>query len=431
MNTEIIKPNKNQARTAALFLGGLCSLVYFTSYLSRYTFTVCIAEMTGTGLLTKEQAGLAAMMLFIFYGTGQTVSGILGDRFPAERLILVGLCGAAASNLILPLIISYPIAVAALWGLNGFCQSMFWPPIIKLTASFLSKEHYNSVTLAVSIAAHAANILLYLLAALCIGSLGDWRVVFAIALGLCIFTSVIWTVGFGKFQKRFGTQLARLPEKSAVDSPAPKEEKKSGKALFSAVIGSGALILLIGIILQGALKEGVTAWLPSFISDSYGESTSDAVLKSVAIPIFSIICLFSAGRLYKKLFKNEAVGAAVMFGLGTAMAAVIAFVPSLPTMLIIICAAILTASMHGVNLFLIAYLPARFSAYGRTSTVSGITNSCAYIGCAVYTYGVALLTDAYGWTATSISWLIIPLCGVLSCVIALPLWNKFIKRKNS
>jgi len=119
-----------------------------------------------------------------------------------------------------------------------------------------------------------------------------------------------------------------------------------------------------------------------------------------------------------------------MFGIGTIMSLLIVLVPTLPPMAMIICAAILTASMHGVNLFLIAYLPARFAKYGKASTVSGVTNACAYIGCAVYTYGLALIAQNIGWSATALSWLIISGGGLIACIAAIPLWKRFVAGRS-
>ena len=112
----IRQTKKFTPRVAAVFLAGLCSLAYFTSYVSRYTFTVCVSELTSpeVGLITDSDAGLICMMLFIFYGLGQLMSGMLGDRVRAEYLVCIGIAGAEACNLILPFIIGSPAAVAGL-----------------------------------------------------------------------------------------------------------------------------------------------------------------------------------------------------------------------------------------------------------------------------------------------------------------------------
>ena len=411
-------------RSAFLFLTLLCSIMYFTSYFSRYILSVCIAEIDSLNLLTKENLGVATMLLFICYGAGQILSGFLGDKFKAQYIVLIGLSGAALANILLPIIVTSPVGVAVLWGFHGLCQAMFWPPIVKIIASSLPSARYGASTLWVSIAAHVANISLYLLASLCISTFGDWRVLFRIGVCVCIISILLWIFGFSFFQRHY----QKSPDD--VNTP-PKASDKSfdRKGLITAIASSGAIVLVLGIILQGAIKEGVTAWLPSYITEVYKSSTSDSILKSVAIPIASIICLYVVGFLYRKFLRNEAVGAALMFGIGTAMAALIVTVPSMPPMLMIICAAILTASMHGVNLFLIAYLPARFARFGKTSTVSGITNACAYAGCAIYTYGIAVIAENFGWGATALSWLIISGLGFVACLAAIPLWKKFISAK--
>ncbi len=413
-------------KSAAFFLAALCSLLYFTSYLSRYTLSVCISEIDRLDLLSKENLGVATMLLFISYGAGQVLSGLLGDKFPPQYVVCIGLIGAALSNLAVPFLITIPAAVAAIWFFHGLCQSMFWPPIVKILATSVPSQYYGSSSLSVSIASHAANVSLYLLASLCIGTFENWKILFYIALTACIAVLFIWIFGYSFFTKHY-----IKPDEPNIPIKVPqKDEKRNNKRLIAAVSASGALVLLIGIILQGALKEGVTAWLPSYINEVYGASTSDSILRSVSVPIASIICLYVVGFIYRRFLHNEAIGAAIMFGIGTLMSLLIVLIPSIPPMLMIICAAVLTASMHGVNLFLIAYLPARFAKYGKTSTVSGVTNACAYIGCAVYTYGLALIAQNIGWGATALSWLIISGSGFISSIAAIPLWTRFIKGKS-
>ncbi len=408
-------------RSAAILLGGLCSLLYFTSYVSRYSLTVSIAALTGQGILDLTQVGLCTMLLFVFYGAGQLLSGWLGDRLPAERLPAVALIGSGICNAVAPFLVGHPALLAALWGVHGLLQSLFWPPIVKVVATHLPQRYYNSTTLAVSVASHAGTIVLYLLSSLCIGFFGDWRLIFGISTAVCIVMCVLWMVGFNYFTHRYIND-------EPIGVPTTEDGVPTG-GLAKAILSSGALLLVIGIIIQGALKEGVTAWLPSYISQVFSLSASSATLQSVAIPIASITCLLVVKQLYRRAVRNEASAASLLFGIGTAAAALIVFVPDPPTLLVVICAALLTASMHSVNLFLIAYLPARFATYGRTSTVSGITNACAYIGCAAYSYGIAGITERFGWSATSISWLALAAIGFVSCLVALPLWRRFVKKQ--
>ncbi len=82
--------------------------------------------------------------------------------------------------------------------------------------------------------------------------------------------------------------------------------------------------------------------------------------------------------------------------------------------------------MHGVNMMLISRVPPHFAKYGKVSTVSGIVNCFTYIGAAASTYGIALISENFGWTVTLIVWAVIAAAGTLFCCMAHGKWKKFV-----
>ena len=89
----------------------------------------------------------------------------------------------------------------------------------------------------------------------------------------------------------------------------------------------------------------------------------------------------------------------------------------------IACMALLTGSMHGVNLMLICMVPPFFQRKGNISTVSGVLNSCTYVGSAISTYGIALLSDSAGWQVTAFIWFIIAALGAVVCTVCSRIWK--------
>ena len=82
--------------------------------------------------------------------------------------------------------------------------------------------------------------------------------------------------------------------------------------------------------------------------------------------------------------------------------------------------------MHGVNLILICMLPPYFKGTGKVSTISGLLNSCTYIGSALSTYGVAVLTENCGWNVTLAVWAGVAVLGTAMCLICIfPFKKKF------
>ena len=79
---------------------------------------------------------------------------------------------------------------------------------------------------------------------------------------------------------------------------------------------------------------------------------------------------------------------------------------------------------HGVNLILICMVPRYYKDSGCVSLVSGLLNSCTYVGSALSTYGIALLTEQIGWDSTILLWALIALGGALICFALIPAWRK-------
>lgn len=55
------------------------------------------------------------------------------------------------------------------------------------------------------------------------------------------------------------------------------------------MIQSGFLLLMIALFVQGALKDGVTTWVPTYISETYGLSSIVAIMGTMVIPVFNLL----------------------------------------------------------------------------------------------------------------------------------------------
>jgi OPA family glycerol-3-phosphate transporter-like MFS transporter len=153
----------------------LCTVAYFASYFSRKTFAAVMVEMLELEIIDKPTGASIGVALFIFYGAGQLISGILGDKISPKYLMSIGLIISAACNFLLPLV--PPWAMVAVWAVNGFAQALLWPPIVRILAENLSHEKYVTANLIVTSGAHVSTIILYLYASFCIRFM-SWQAVF-------------------------------------------------------------------------------------------------------------------------------------------------------------------------------------------------------------------------------------------------------------
>lgn len=384
-------------------LTALFTFTYFISYVTRINFGAIISEMVVATGMSKAALSTAVTGSFITYGAGQIISGILGDKLNPKMLIGWGLAVTTCMNLLLPFCTA-AWQMTALWCVNGVAQAFMWPPLVKIMTLLFDSEDYKKATVNVIWGSSYGTIAVYLISPLLI-SLFSWKAVFLFC-GICgAIMLLIWS------RSSFTVET---PAKAAA---APKGNYRF---LFSPLM----IGLMIAIVCMGALRDGITTWMPSYIAETYNLSSVISILTGVILPVFSILAIQTSSSLYRKTFKNPVANAAVLFGAGAVSALALALLFNTSAATSVIFSAVLTGCMHGVNLMLITMLPPYFKKYGNVSTASGVLNACTYIGSAISTYGIAVLSENFGWQVTLLTWLAIAVLGTVLCLVSIRPWHK-------
>ena len=400
----------------------LCTIAYFASYFSRKTFSVVMVEMIDSGVIERDVAGLVGTALFVFYGAGQLVSGYMGDKFSPKNLMFSGLMVSAVCNALLPLMPNQYLMIPV-WAVNGFAQALLWPPIVRILSDSLSHEKYVTANLIVTCGAHVSTIVLYLYAPLCI-KWWSFEAVYYSSTAFCLVAGAIFIVAM--------SIVIGKKDKEDACVACPRAELVHG-TVWQVFKRSGILPLFVCIVVMGFMRDGIESWLPTLYSEAFNRDSSESILVSVALPIFSIISLFLVRIIHKgKVFNNESRGAAILFGFSMALcipfACLISVEHTVARVICLLLAGIISACMHSSNFLLISCLPGRFAGTGKASTVGGFCNACTYVGAAASMYGIALVSDAFGWTYTILSWIAILIIGVVFALLAFKKYTAFLKK---
>ena len=383
----------------------LLMFAYVISYVTRINYSAVLVEMVATTSFTKTALSVALTGNFIAYGTGQIISGFIGDKMQPKNLAFAGLGLSVLMNIAIPFCAN-PTWMAVFWSINGFAQAMIWPPMVRLMVNIFEGDEYRKASVKVSYGSSIGTVAVFLMAPLLI-SLWGWKSVFFVSAFFGVIMSVVWILLCPKVKSE------NNPEKSV-----EKAEKSAFKMDFVFIL------IMFAIVLQGALRDGVTTWTPTYIDDMFKLGSALAILTSVVLPIFSMFCHGFGGWLYYKVLKSPILASGMFFALGT-FAAFLLFVTNGASVVVsIICIALLVGAMHGVNLMLICMVPSFYKKTGKISLISGLLNACTYVGSSISTYGVALLTDGAGWSVTVLVWTVISFLGALVCAMLIPLWNK-------
>ncbi len=392
--------NKLQTKKEVIALTLLSVLVYFCSYLVRINYAAIIVELIASGTVTKTQTAAVTTVAFITYGVGQLVSGVVGDKFSPRLLIFWGFTVTVLMNFLMPLSSHSFILMSVIWGINGIAQAFMWPPLAKIMTSAMTDADYTKSVPFIGIGSALATIIVYLLSPFIIKYLG-WQYVFYLFGAFAFICSFIWLIGSGKMLRNINFDLAKKV----------KEEKTTSAS--SNILMKLLPVIMLTIAIQGVLRDGITTWMPSLMSDSFNMKSTTSILTAVGLPIFHVMVnlitykflLIFRGNVFRTItayFAAAIVMLTAMFFFG---------IKNMWMAILLLSAAM--GIIHGINSLQTAYVPKYFTETGSVSTVAGMLNFATYVGSAVSTYLFAVISDKFGWNITILFWIIFATAGTL------------------
>ncbi len=412
----------NPSIVALLFW--LCWLAYFCTYIGRLNYNASIAEILQAENISKAQAGLISTCSFFTYGIGQLCNGVIGDRVSSKWMMFAGLVVSAAVNICMGMAHSVAL-MTVLWGINGFAQSMTWSPIIKLFSDYLPARNRVKASVNISTSSALGTLVSYLLAAACI-ALASWRATFFSAAIFMFIVAALWLIGLTKVE-RYSERHGVLEEEAPMD---PNYIPKDNVSFRHLMMASGMLFIGIAVVMHGILKDGVTTWVPTYISEIFQIGSSASILATTLLPIINLSGVYAASWLNRKYFKNEMLTSGFFFVLAVASLLCLVWFGDSNVILAVLLLAVTTSSMIGINTMTISVIPLYFAKSGKSASATGVLNSFTYLGSAVSSYGIGAISGAMGWNFTIGVWIGIAVIGLVLCIATSRRWLRF-KTANS
>ena len=392
----------------------LCWTAYVFTYLGRLNYGACLVEIVNVEGWTKSQAGLIATGFFTTYGLGQLVNGFLGDRLSPRVMVAWGLGLSGLVNLLFPLAPGASAAMA-LWCVNGFVQSMIWSPLVRQLSSWLPADRRQQACVNMNGTVPVGTLAVYGLSAGLV-YLGSWKTVFFTSGTLLLAMSLLWYRGIGKIE----THVVPAPAPQTVSGDQPQHHSLWRLALISAMP-----LCLAALAMQGMLKDGVTTWIPTFLEENFGFTAAASILCTTVVPIINLGGVYFASWVNRRLIRNEVLTASLFFLVGLGALCLLAFRPIQSALVSLLLLAVTTTFMMGINTLLASMMPHYFVPYGVCSTVTGLLNAGAYVGCALSSYGNGAIVERFGWSSILYCWCICAAVGAVCSLLAAGRWKKF------
>lgn len=403
-----------------------CFLAYACSYIGRKNFSACIPAMIGEGFITKTFGGTVNSAYMLVYGAGQMLNGIIGTKVKPKYMIGLGLCGAGLCNLAMGFVPSAEL-MPLIWALNGLFHSMLWAPIIRTFTDLLPAGRRERAGTNIAASCSIGAVLAFLIPGFILKFAG-WRVVFYISGGILLTAFLVWVLG-NRFLAGYtrmmeeATRLERTAILERAEAEATVTHRKVKRSLPAVMLASGLWAVLFGLVCNGALRDAVESWAPTFLSDQFGLDSSMAAIISVIIPIVSISGTYVANWLHERFLRNELRTAAVMFSVAALCVVGLFLCREMNALLCAVFMAVAISAMWGANHMFLTVVPYHFAPLGLSAAVTGMLNSIIYFATALCSLLYGFLADVLGWNVMILVWLGIGLAGTLFCAVFARYWG--------
>lgn len=386
-----------------------CWVTYALSYFCRTNLSIALPKMSETFHWSTVSAGMIGSVFFLSYGLGHLINGLLGDKMPIKKFMLFGLFGTALCNLSIGFFPFYGVIVGV-WMLNGFFLSTLWGPIMRAMAMWYSPEERNLPAIIISFSSLAG----YLVSWAGLGILiqfTSWKGAFFLPGIMTLFFSIWFAVGMNDHPEKMG-----LNDFSHSCLSDQKSTQTTGDSLsFGKLIKQERLIYFcIAAIAQGIIKDGITLWEPTILSNLHHAPSSVISLASSLIPVFSFIGVWISGKLMKRYLGKEKKPGIILFA-GTGLLCIIFYLlfgQSLWSDVFFF--GLISTLLSGINTLLLTFIPLRMAKYGYSSSVAGIFNFNAYLGAGFSGILSGALVDRCGWNSTILLWFSLCFAGLVA-----------------
>jgi len=366
----------------------LCWATYLSAYLCRINLSSALEKMA-PGLGVEIPAlGLLGSLFFITYAIGQLINGFIGDRVIPKRFILIALSGTALANLLISLSKSY-VVVLLLWCANGYFQSMFWGPLMRMLSMRFSPESGSAVATGMSTSMTAAYILSWSVLGIALVNQG-WQTYFGVPFYCALFMLALWAL-YLIFGRRSYT---------AYPAAAPNDIR----ILFAAISKYRLWRVCIVCICQGIIKDGVTLWAPIILSALLGFNMKQSPFFLILFPLANFGGALLSGALSKRLSGNIQIPMRYIFS-GVLLCCVLLMVPGMPAVASVILMACISALIFGCNNILLGIVPLSFAQENIVSSLAGIFDFSAYVGAAISALALGIVVTSQTIVPIAAFWL--------------------------
>ena len=426
-------------------------IAYVVFHLCRKNIAVALPAMGADLHLSNTELGILGSTLYVTYGIGKFINGILADKanvrtFLPTALILSAICNLCfvlSATIITPGHVTFfglPSAAVLLWimaffwGANGWFQSCGFPPVAKSLSYWFSNSERGTKWSLWSTSHQIGVFASVMISGIVIDKFG-WRAAFYVPAIICIITG-IWL--FERLRDKPQTlglpDVEKYREEPAVCTTKDEgdDDNRSYFQIFKENILCNPVIWMLAIayIFVYIIRFGTEDWLVKYLVEVKGNTLTIASSKLSSLALVGAFGAILAGVISDKVYKGNRTPINIVF-LVCLIMSLLAFAsnPADRGYLDYIYAAMIGMFTSGPQMLIGGLCAVESSSKKVASASIGFTGVFGYIGAALSSGGTGVVVDKFGWNGAIGFWTISTLICVAICLILLIYQNSKKKKQ--
>jgi len=395
----------------------LFSVLYCAHYCTRLNIGSAQVVMEDYGF-TSGDIGIITGVLFWTYAIGHLVNGRLGEIFGVRKFIILSVILSILANFVMGFQNSV-LAMAIVWGVNGFVQSMAWSPGVSSLTAWWPGDRRGMATGFANALTGFGQVIATLMVALSFVVLPQygWRSAFFIPAIFPIIMLVVYIVFAKCSPKDVGLKEYEEDDSGKAEHEVEMEAIVKEKGVLYPYLhllkNKVFLIWCFVAFASGLARYGLATWIPKYLNDNTELGTLVSLLTSTILPIGMGIGTLIVPWLTDKYCPNNRLLASVVSGIASAVC-IIGFMLLDPNNTIQLWIMMICLFFAGFFIYAINGTVWTFAADigGRvfSSTASGILDFAAYMGAAIQ-------ATVYGFILTKGNWNVVFISVAVFCFL--------------
>ncbi len=418
-------------------------IAYVVFHLCRKNIAVALPSMGEALHLSNTELGLLGSSLYVTYGIGKFVNGVLADKSNVRTFLPTALILSAVCNLLfvfsslvitpghasffgLPSATILLWVMAFFWGANGWFQSCGFPPVAKSLSYWFSNSERGTKWSLWSTSHQIGVFAAVMISGFVIDKLG-WQAAFYVPAIICIITG-IWL--FERLRDK--PQSLGLPdvekyreEPVKCETAKDNEEDEDNRSYFQIfkehiICNPIIWMLAIAYIFVYIIRFGTEDWLVKYLVEVKGNSLTLASSKLSSLALVGAGGAIFAGVISDKIYKGNRTPINIIF-LICLIFSLLAFAanPASNNTMDFIYAAMIGVFTAGPQMLIGGLCAVESSSKKVASASIGFTGVFGYVGAALSSSGTGFVVDKFGWNGAIAFWMISTMICVVICTILL------------